>query len=258
MKRQIGIYAVLLTALCLSVNAQEENNLTEKVSPAWIKGSYLGPISVSLKIPKGIKGRIETDDLILLSLTWDRLDDYLELFGDPATVEKYADGKPWAAEEVKQTMDTWIHRWESLDPFSAFAVYLKNETKLFIGHIVLGHGPQEGQAELGFLFKPEYQNLGYCKQAVAAIIYGYVPRLIKDGYLANVGSERCEPSLLNAVHATVRLDNPYPAQALRLAGMKPGAVETLWGDQRVHYTITAEEILNNKVLRDQCAASAKK
>jgi RimJ/RimL family protein N-acetyltransferase len=255
MKKHKWIYSALLTALCVGAHAQDDDDFTEsidyeKVNP-WTEGSYLGSIDVTLKVRKEIKARIETDDLILRSVTWDQFDNYVELFGDPSAVEKYADGEPWTIDEVHDMMCIWIKRWEDQkDPFSAFAVYLKSEDNPFIGHIVLGHGTRCGQAELAYLFKPEFQNRSYGKQAVTAILYGYAARLIEDNYLVNMGSDDCSPTPLRVVHATARLDNLSSTQILHSVGMKQGVTEILWGASRMHYMIDADEILSNKFLRE--------
>jgi RimJ/RimL family protein N-acetyltransferase len=245
MKKQHWLCSVLLLALCVSASA-EEGCSSEKLNLAT-EGSYQGPIDVSLQITGGIRVRIETENLILHSITRDNQEDYLQLFSDPETVKKYADGIPWTKEEIQERMEIWIKRWESQDPFSAFAVFLKNESKPFMGHIVLGHGLREGQAELAVLFKPEYLPQGYGQQAVAAILHGYAPRLIKDQYaprlikdqyFVNIDDENCQPVPLRVVHATVRIDDPYVAQALRLSDMQHGSMETLWGALRSHYSMT--------------------
>lgn len=253
MKKHTWIFSLLSMALCIGVHAEDVK--TESISlekPILLTGGYQGSIKVILETSNGIRASIETDDLILQSVTWNDFENYVALFGDPKGIKKYADGQPWEIKKIQEAMDTWINRWEvQNDPFSAFAVYLKSGERPFIGHVALGHGANPGQAELGFLIKPEYQSKGYGMQAVAAIMFGYAPRLIEDQYLVNMNSEACDAIPLKVVHATTRTDSPHSAQILRYMGLKSGMEEVLWGAPRTHYTIDADEILKNKVLRLQ-------
>ncbi len=238
MKKHRWLYSAFLIALPLHLQAEE---------CSCKQGSYTGYINVFFQIPSGIEAQIETENLILQSVNWDHYQDYLQLFSDPAAVEKYADGIPWTLDEIHERMNIWIDRWNNQDPFSAFAIYLKNaDNRSFVGHIVLGHSAFEGQSELAFLFKPEFLPFGYAKEAVSAILYGYAPRLIRDQYFVNIGSEYCAAAPLNIVHATARVDNPYHDQALRKAGLRHGETVVLWGASRSHYTIDAETLLNHQ------------
>lgn len=250
------ICSALLMTLCFGVHSSEDVDFIEKiprevVNP-WQNDAYFGPIDVYLECDYGIIARIETQDLILHSITWDYFEDYIKLFGDPVAVEKYARGTPWTPKEVEEGMELWISRWEAQkDPFSAFAVHLKTLGEPFIGHVILGHGKRFGRADLAFLFKPEYQHLGLSKQALTALLYGYAPRLIKDGYCVNLNDDACEPTPLKVVHATARLDDPHSLNLLCNLGMRHGVVELLWGALRLHFMIKAEDILRNQTLRNE-------
>lgn len=246
---------------CLGAHSENFDlfdNIPEDIVDPWEKGAYLGPIDVSLETDYGIVARIETQDLVLYSVNWDQFDDYVQLFGDAATVEKYAKGTPLTSYDVELLMSTWIVRWQESDPFSAFAVYRKGQTEEFIGHVVLGHGGRFGQADLAYLFKPEFQNQNYCKQALTAVVYGYAPRLINDNFMVNVGEDCCEPSPLKIVHATARLDDVASLEALSGLGLKHGVIETLFGAPRLHFRLKTEDLLKNQVLKNDYSVDTTK
>jgi hypothetical protein len=217
----------------------------------WKGDPYCGSIDVSLAENDGaIQAKIETDELVLISVTAGQISDYVQLFGDPAAVEKYVDTKPWALEDVEARVMGWVERWEVLqDPFSAFAIYLKKDGRPFIGHIVLGHGSRHGQAELAFLFKPQYHDIRYATQAVTAILHGYAPQ-IRDKYLANMNNSSVDPSPLISIHATGHFDDTFSGQAMIRSDMKIGAEEELWGAYHFHYLITVDQIIRKMDVGD--------
>ncbi len=245
-------YSLFFPLVCLVANVQAESSFapTSKQENVWSERSYRGPIDVHLEISNGLSARIETQDLILCSMNWDHFANYVELFGDPETMKKFATGIPIPAEAVERRMRNWINRWQQYcDPFSPFAIFLKGEGCPFIGHVILGYGSREGEAELAYIIRREYQNQGYGKQAVTAILYGWAPRLIRDQYWVNMRNDDCAPGPLKVIHATARNDNPYSIRILDGVGMKSGEPEWLMGALRTHYQITVDELLDRKISR---------
>ncbi len=244
----ITICLLSLTAFSASVFADTTDNqpfvLPEHVSK-WEGKPYEGPIEVSIwREENVIRALIETQDLIMTSLTIDKLDAYVALFGDPAAVEKYMDAMTWTSKEVGMAVSRWVQRWEEFqDPFSAFAVYSKNEGAHFIGHLVLGHGRRYGQSELAFLFAPQHRDIEHAVQAVTAVVQGYVPH-IAGKHLVNLnGSVTASP--LHSVHSTARFDDTFSGQALVRSGFKIGVEEVLWDAPRFNYLITLDQIHQN-------------
>lgn len=216
----------------------------------WTGDSYQGPIQLSFSHEYGvISAKLETDDLILYSVTPDQLENYVGLFTDPKAVATYGDGQPWTLDKVERNVQKWSARWqENQDPFSAFAIFSKKHDNAFIGHIVLGHSLRYCISELAFLLKPEFHNIGYATQAVTAVLYGYVPELIKREYAVNLNSCKVDQSPLRSIHATGRFDDTFSGQAMIRSGMKIGEDDDLWGAQRFHYLIRVDEIMNSKLL----------
>jgi RimJ/RimL family protein N-acetyltransferase len=245
------IYFLLLAMLCGARMTHAEKTAFQEQCTISEEASYLKPVEISLSrdAQKRLIATIETEDLLLKSLTWAEYEDYVRLFTDPIAMEKYGD-EPFTEEEVKEIMEIWIDRWQKdEDFFSAFAIYLKKEDRPFIGHIILGHGEHSGEAELAYIIKPSHQHQGYGKQAVTAIVYGYAPWLIEHGARANMHTWRSAP--LRFIHATVRLDNVASIRILERMGMTKGVIEMLWGKERVHYSITTEELMKNfKILKN--------
>jgi hypothetical protein len=246
--------AFLLLATCGMAFAGEDaipvlpEHLTQ-----WTGHSYRGPIDVSITHDAGaICAQIETNDLILTAVSSVHLDDYIQLFGDPVAVEKYAGAIPWRRDEVEMAVQSWTQRWELFqDPFSAFAIFLKKpDSPLFIGHLVLGHSSRYGQSELAFLFKPQYRNVDFAAQAITAILKGYVPRIV-DQYLVNLNNTSVSPSQLRTIHATARFDDTFSGQAMIQSGMKIGIEEVLWDAVRFNYLITVDKILNEIQLEEE-------
>ena len=113
-----------------------------------------------------------------------------------------------------------------------------------MGHIVLGHGSRRGQAELAFVFRPEYHDASFATQAVTAILYGYIPK-IRNHYLVNMNNPSLEPSPLRSIHATAHFDDTFSGQAMIRSGMRIGTEEVLWGALRFHYLISIDEIMDD-------------
>lgn len=208
--------------------------------------AYQGKINLKFDHENGvIHAQLETDDLLLVSLNADQVEDYAALFSDPRAVEKYTDGQPLSGAVIEQLVQGWIARWENQeDPFSAFAIFEKQEGNPFVGHIVIGHGSRYAQSELAILLRPEFNRVGYATQAISAVLYGYIPMLARDQYLANLNNSAVDPSPLRSIHATARFDDALLCEAMSLAGMKSGESDVIWGSERFHYLIRVDEILN--------------
>ncbi|MBS0603615.1 MAG: GNAT family N-acetyltransferase [Verrucomicrobia bacterium] len=241
-----------MTASTVAIADETEHYVLPEHITKWKGDPYQGSISLSFLNASGvIRAQIETEDLLLVSITEAQLEDYVQLFADPAAVAKYSDGQPWTRDEVESAVQQWIARWEKLqDPFSAFAIFENNGQNNFIGHIVLGHGARYGQSELAFLFKPSVRNINYATQAVTAVLYGYAPQIFKDQYPVNLNNTIVDPSPLRSIHATGHFDDTFSGQAMIRSGMKIGENDIIWGAQRFHYLIRIDEIMNSYLLPD--------
>jgi RimJ/RimL family protein N-acetyltransferase len=246
--------AFFLLGTCSMTFAEESITpvLPEHITK-WTGNPYPGSIDVSITHEAGIlKAKLETDDLILTSLSLANLDDYIQLFEDPIAMEKYADGMPWTRDEIEMAVQDWAQRWEVFqDPFSAFAIFLKqSDNPLFIGHLVLDHSSRYSQSELAFLLRPQYSNIDFAVQAVTAVLDGYVPAIV-DQYLVNLNETGATPSILKTIHSTAHIDDTFSGQAMIRSGMKIGTEELFENILRFNYLITVDQILTKVQLEEE-------
>ena len=251
--KMLWLTAILLTAMSTMTFANEgDNHVPIDHITKWKGDPYQGSINLTLNHEHGmISARIETDDLLLVSLTSDQLDNYVSLFTDPKTMALYTNGQPWTQEHVEAAVHKWVMRWEKdQDPYSAFAIFEKKKNH-FIGHIVLGHGSRYAQAELAFLFTAAFRKVNYATQAVTAILNGYVPRLMQDQYPVNLNSSVIDASYLRSIHATSQYNDTFTGQAMIRSGMSIAEDDILWGAQRFDYLIRVDQILHSVIFPDE-------
>lgn len=175
---------------------------------------------------------IDTDRLHMRSVEASESDYncYGQLFGDLEVMGKYADGSVKTRDEIKTRVNNlWVKRWKESDPFSALAVFKKDEDT-FLGHVVLGHGDAPGQSELAYLFMRNHWKRGYGTEAVTAVVQEYAPATISKGYLL-------EGKALEKITATARTDNPGSYKILERNGMQKIGEEVKFGGLRCHYSL---------------------
>lgn len=148
--------------------------------------------------------QIETNDLRLSSLTEASRPDYEALFTDEETMRLYATGRPWEIDRITKVMSTWIGRWYTGDPFSAFT--LSDKMGTFIGHIVLGHDEPPGVAALAYVINKAHWHKGWGTKAVEALIGAYAPLLKAQGFS------------LTEVRAAALVVNTYSRRILEKSG----------------------------------------
>lgn len=158
----------------------------------------------------GINIRIETLRLDIHSVTPEDLQNYqTQLYGDPEVMGKVSYGVTKDAATVEKRFNgTWVPRFRQGNPFSALAIYDKT-TRQFIGHVMLRQVSKEvsgqkvaepGVTEIHYLIAKGQQGNRYATEAASAVIYGLLPRLIKDGF-----THGGEP--IRKIFGTARKDN---------------------------------------------------
>ncbi len=178
----------------------------------------------------GLSVTIDTDRLHIrpVEATEEEYDRYGALFGNKDVMEKYATGQTKTREEMKARIhDIWAKRWREHDPYSGMAV-LKKDTNEFVGHIVLGHGNEPGEAELAGLETRDFWGNGYGLEAATAIVREYAPITVREGYLL-------DGKPLERIVATARPDNPASVAILENVGMQVVRAEEKYGARRLHY-----------------------
>lgn len=185
----------------------------------------------------GIVVHLYTEDLYLRSLKTCDVKNYCALMGDKDTVKSYASGKPTQSGSMEQRVNTWIERWQSCNPYSALAVFKRNQDPTcqdqpFVGHIIAGSGEcmwygepgkYEGYSEMAGLGHKQYRNKGYGKQAAAALINKALPEYQQKGYKVNTffSEDRTRKLLpLSWVTATAAPDNSATVRILTGLGFE--------------------------------------
>lgn len=210
---------------------------------AWKGKIYSGDFHVEIASDyESINVEITTDDLKLRPVCWDDFSNYAALFSDPEVMEKYCDGIPWSAEQLYPYLRKWIWRWEKgADPYSAFAIF--NRDGEFVGHILLDHGFQKGEARLEFLFRKEFWDRGFAKQATSVILKGYATYLSELGFYVNLNDSIVPAAPLRNVYANVRIGAPFAEQVLIRSGMRHADEEISNGIFYKVYKISLHELI---------------
>jgi [ribosomal protein S5]-alanine N-acetyltransferase len=160
---------------------------------------------------------------------------YAALFGDPEVMKTFATGQTKTRAEMEERIkDVWVKRWHANDPYSGLAVF-KNDEDGFIGHVVLGHGDAEGQAELAYLFKKSHWNRGFATEAATAVVQDFAPATVAQGY-------KLDGKTLEKIKATARPDNVASVRILEKLNMHKIGEEEKFGALRFHFSIDLSEI----------------
>jgi RimJ/RimL family protein N-acetyltransferase len=185
-----------------------------------------------------LKVTIETKRVHMESVQKSAIENYVSLFAKPENREKFADGNPLSAANTQLAVEKWVSRWHAGDPFSALAVFQREED-VFMGHVVLGYGEKHGETELAYIFDKEHWGKGYGKESVHAVVKEFAPELKRKGYRLKYQEDKKE---FTAITATSRIDNTASTKILESAGLKKVGENTKWGHRRFNFFATVEEI----------------
>ncbi len=198
-------------------------------------------IDLSIDSQQALSIAVRTQRLLLRSVEPCDLPGMVELFGNPKVMEKYADGKARTPEQVAARFQSFYNRWQTMDPYSGFAITLIDENLSpqeypFLGLFVLGHGDEPGQSEMAFLLHEHCWNQGYGKEAAIAIVHNLAPFLMLKGY-------SLEGLPLKQIVATARIDNIASIKILEALGMEFVGISEKYGYDRRHYAIDAAHLV---------------
>ena len=167
---------------------------------------------------------------------------YASLFGSQNVMAKYATGRTRTPERMKTHIKNWVERWRKGDPYSALAIF--DKSRHFIGHIMLKHGEEAGQAELVYILREECWGQGYGSEAAAAVIRSFAPAIIGVGYITGP---------LRTITATARPDNPASVKILRKVGMQEGGTVEKFGGTRICFSIDVTKLMAGRALLETAA-----
>ncbi len=151
---------------------------------------------------------IETDNLFLRSIKKSDIENCFTLYSNPEVMEKHRDGTTKDMENTAARVETLAKRWLDGDPFSGFAVYIKEKEghEKFASFAVLDHGDHPGEAELSMLGQVQFWNKEYGEEATEALLHVLAPHLAAEGYpVGQTGNKAGQP--LRKIVATSRIDN---------------------------------------------------
>lgn len=141
--------------------------------------------------------------------------DYLScllIYSDPDLTRFFDHGKP----RTKAEIDTYIEErgvyfFQKGFPFGLFSVFLKDSLN-FIGQVDAVPTENPGEVEIGWIFRKEFQSLGYCTES---IIFFLIP-LIKK-----LATEKIEVAgkIIDRIIATAHPENKASQRIMEKAGL---------------------------------------
>jgi RimJ/RimL family protein N-acetyltransferase len=181
---------------------------------------------------------IQTERLLLKSISREEVKYFETLFGDPIVMKMYGTGDVKTVEYAQKRVNTLSARWENGDPFSCFSVWHK-ESKQFMGAVILGHGDNPGESEMAFLFHEEFWNQGYGRESISAIFEQFVP---------SIAGRDLEGAPFHLITASARIDN-LASNAILKRWMTLERLEEKHGALRNIYTYSLPNEQTNKISR---------
>lgn len=108
-------------------------------------------------------------------------EDCFSIYSDPELTQFFDHGEPRSQKEVEQYLfqrnQLFLDRRE---PFGLFSVFLR-DSLIFIGQVDVVPTSIPGEVEIGWIFRKEYQNMGYCSEAVKEFLIPFVKKLARKG-----------------------------------------------------------------------------
>ncbi len=239
------ICALLIT--CSVIHALEKTHHTK------------AEILISQTTSSGHYVEIKTDHLILRSTKLEDKDFFYHfLYSQPSVIKYDMDGGKLPSEWVSQKVELLVDSWQKGELFSNFTICLKNRdgscgTPIGLIRVgdreIIGRSLPKGVARMVYLQKKEVQATEYGIEAGAALLYDYIPELIRKNTLLRGEAP------LKAVVANVHPDNVPVIEILRdkLKMKQPSTPEeiSLYGlpydpqENRFAFFITAEDLLKH-------------
>ncbi|MCB1115695.1 MAG: GNAT family N-acetyltransferase [Chlamydiia bacterium] len=202
---------------------------------------YQGMLEFGVDIEdKNIVAHLYTEDLRLRSVSKNDIVNYQTLFADVNVMKTFATGETWTPDKTEDRVNRWVSRWQNSNPYSAFAIYHK-EQDVFIGHCIAGGGedlhldtnPNAGYSEMAYAIHQEDQGKTYGKQATAAVVQKFVPWCKEKHYLVSTAAGKeggARP--LEWLTATTLVDNVASTRILTGLGFECKRQEGKFGKQR--------------------------
>ncbi len=186
--------------------------------------------------PKRLFVTIETERLIIQTVTRDDIPDYQKLFNDPIVMGQYYRGECIDPNQTCNWIEEWIERWGKDDPFNGMTVFMKDSHE-FVGHVVLGRSGKAGVSELAYIFHQKFWGNKIGSEVVWAMVNHYAPAIIHRKFLLD-GLE------LKSIIATTHVDHLISQKILRRVGMETnGKINKKYGAKRYIFEVSSEKLL---------------
>ena len=173
---------------------------------------------------------IETERLYIHSYKDSDFENCLCLYGDESITKYFDHGKARSETEINELVHEKGKKYFSKgEPFGLFSIFSK-KSNTFIGQIDLLPTDAPCIAEIGFILHQEYQNQGFCTEAVKAILFDYVEEI-------NFRGPKCWGVPINKVIATVHPSNLSSKRVLQKIGMSFDKIQERFEKPRLWYSI---------------------
>lgn len=219
--------------------------------PSHKPSPYTGKIEVDFKQNKTngqLEASIKTEHLELRPTAMKDLKTYRTIFCNKKNMALYYGGA-LTQDQTTERVKEYVNKWQGLKeyagkpcPYSGFSIIYQNEV---VGHIALGEGNEKGEAEIGYAIHRKYHHLGIAKEATAALVHGFVPKLLENGYVNLEQSDSTDSGPLEYIKATALPKNTYSWYVLEDAGFTRHGYDQTTG--MFDYRISITQILSTKV-----------
>lgn len=173
---------------------------------------------------------IETERLFIHSYRENDFENCLTLYGDEGLTKYFDHGKARKKYEIEElVLKKGSKYFIEGKPFGLFSIFCK-KGMAFIGQIDLLPAEEAGSAEIGFILHEQYQNQGFCTEAVEAFLFEYMEEL-------NFRGPRCVELPINKVIATVHPLNQPSKRILQKVGMTFDKIQERFGNPRLWYSM---------------------
>lgn len=177
----------------------------------------------------------DTPRLFIKSYTPHDFEECVTLYGNSHITKYFDHGAPRTRSEVKSYVNQrGTFFLDNKEPFGLYSVFLQDRCT-FIGQVDMVPSDEPGTAEIGWIFKKEYQGKGYCSEAVLSFLIP-LARNLAANQVCILGQN------IDTLVATAHPDNKASKAIIRKIGMTfVKSQERYGGKPRYWYTYKLEQ-----------------
>ncbi|PCI77780.1 hypothetical protein COB21_02600 [Candidatus Aerophobetes bacterium] len=158
--------------------------------------------------------RIEnyTDRLCIRAYTEEDYEDSLSIYSDPELTQFFDHGKPRSKLEVDIYLEERSSGLKKRGlPLGLFSVFLKDNS-IFLGQVDVVPTGDPGEVEIGWIFRKNFQSLGYCSEAVKSFLIPFIINLSERGV-------KVAGQVINRIIATAHPKNKASQRIMEKMGL---------------------------------------